>query len=593
MALAVFGADALSSIAYAPQEMLVILAAAGTSAFSYAFPISLIIVALLAIVTISYQQTIHAYPGGGGAYTVARENLGDLAAQVAGTALLTDYVLLAAVAISSGVAQIVSAFPVLFPSRVPLAVGLLLLIMLANLRGVKESGNLFALPTYFFLAMSVLTVGAGLVRYVAGGLGPLPDPPLDAIRATQPLTLFLLLRAFSNGTTALTGVECISNGVTAFKEPRTDNAARTMVWMSGLLGVLFLAVTFLLGAIHAVPSESETVISQLARAVFGGRNLLYLGTIAATTIILILATNTAFADFPRLTAAIGTDGFLPRQLAYRGSRLVFTRGILALTAVATALIIIFQASVTALVPLWAIGVFISFTLSQAGMTRHWWRTGHGQGHAGPRPAERGWRWKMVVNAVGAVCTAVVSVIFGVTKFRDGAWIVVLVIPSLVVVLSIIHRHYERLAQDLSLDEHGHPERARRHRVIVPISGVHRGTLATLDYARSLSPDVTAVHISIDPAATERVRQEWEWWGEGVRLVIIDSPYRAFLEPFLEYVEVLCQQRQPFERITIVVGQFVPRHWWHNLLHTQTAYWLRFALLSKSGIVVTEVPYQVD
>ena len=588
MALAVFGSDALSSIAYAPQEMLVILAAAGPLALGYAFPISIVIVVLLTIVTISYQQTIHAYPGGGGAYTVSRENLGDLAGLVAGTALLTDYVLLAAVAVSSGVAQIVSAFPALLPYRVSFAVGMLLLIMLANLRGVKESGNLFAWPTYFFLAMTILTVGAGFFRYATGRLGPLADPPLDALRATQPLTLFLLLRAFSNGTTALTGVECISNGVTAFKEPSTHNAARTMVLMSGLLGGLFLGVTFLLGAMGAVPSESETVISQLARSVFAGRNVLYLGTIAATTIILILATNTAFADFPRLTAAIGADGFLPRQLAYRGSRLVFTRGILALTAVATLLVIVFQASVTALVPLWAVGVFVSFTLSQAGMTRHWWRDGHGQA----RP-DRGWRWKMWVNGFGAVCTAVVSVIFAVTKFRDGAWIIVLVIPSLVAVLIVIHRHYDRLVEDLSLKQFGRPERTRRHRVVVPIAGVHRGTLVTLDYARSLSADVTAVHISIDKAATAHVREAWQLWGEGVRLVIIDSPYRAFLEPFLEYVESLIQQQQPNERITIVVGQFVPRHWWHNLLHTQTAFWLRFALLAKRGIVVTEVPYQVD
>lgn len=596
VALAVFGADALSSIAYAPQEMLVILAAAGTSAFSYAFPIAVVIVVLLTIVTISYQQTIHAYPGGGGAYTVARENLGDLAAQVAGTALLTDYVLLAAVAISSGVAQVVSAFPGLFPYRVWLAVGLLLLIMLANLRGVKESGQVFALPTYFFLGMTVLTVGAGFARYLMGGLGPLTDPPLDAIRATQPLTLFLLLRAFSNGTTALTGVECISNGVTAFKEPRTDNAARTMVWMSGLLGVLFLGVTFLLGAIGAVPAESETVISQLARMVFGGRNILYLGTIVATTIILILATNTAFADFPRLTAAISLDGFLPRQLAYRGSRLVFTRGITTLTAIAALLIVIFQASVTLLVPLWAVGVFVSFTLSQAGMTRHWWRIGHGagrgQGQTGA-PADRGWRWKMIVNAVGAGCTAVVSLIFAITKFRDGAWIIVLLIPALVVVLIIIHRYYGQLAAELSLNQLGRPARTGRQRIIVPISGIHRGTLVTLDYARTLSPDVTAVHISIDPAETEKLRQQWELWGEGVRLVIIDSPYRAFLEPFLEYIEALIRQRQQNERLTIVVGQLVPRHGWHNLLHTQTAFWLRFALLAKNGIIVTEVPYQVE
>ena len=315
--------------------------------------------------------------------------------------------------------------------------------------------------------------------------------------------------------------------------------------MSGLLGALFLAVTFLLGAIGAMPADSETVISQLARMVYGGRNILYLGTIAATTVILVLATNTAFAGFPRLSAAIGADGFLPRQLAYRGSRLVYSRGILTLTVIAALLIIVFQASVTALVPLWAVGVFISFTLSQAGMTRHWWRMGHRPAQSGQQTTDRGWYWKMVVNGFGALCTAVVTIIFAVTKFRDGAWIIVLLIPSLVMILIMIHRHYKRLAQDLSLEQLGRPQRTHRHRVIVPISGVHRGMLITLDYARSLSADVTAVHISIDPVETERVRRKWDEWGEGMRLVIIDSPYRAFLEPFLEYVEGL-EPRAPGE-----------------------------------------------
>jgi amino acid transporter len=359
--LAVFGADALSSIAYAPQETLVILAAAGAQAFGYAFPISLVITVLLAIVTISYQQTIHAYPNGGGAYTVVKENLGITPALVAGAALLTDYTLLAAVATSSGVAQIVSAFPVLFPYRVWLAVVLLALIAIANLRGVKESGNTFAAPTYFFLVMTVLTVVVSFIRYWTGALGVVINPPPIEAFHTEPLTLFLLLRAFSNGTTALTGVECISNGVTAFKEPRAHNAALTMVWMSALLGVLFIGITYLLGVIGAVPSESETVISQLARTTFGNRGVLYLGTITATTIILVLATNTAFADFPRLSAIIAEDGYMPRQLAYRGSRLVFSRGIATLTAIASLLIILFNASVTALIPLWAVGVFLSFT----------------------------------------------------------------------------------------------------------------------------------------------------------------------------------------------------------------------------------------
>jgi amino acid transporter len=588
--LAVFGADALSSIAYAPQEMLVILAAAGTQALGYAFPISLVITVLLAIVTISYQQTIYAYPSGGGAYTVVKENLGITPALVAGAALLMDYILLAAVATSSGIAQIVSAFPVLFPYRVVISVGCLTLIAIANLRGVKESGNTFAVPTYFFLAMTVLTVAVGFIRYFTGTLGVVINPPPMETLPTEPLTLFLLLRAFSNGTTALTGVECISNGVKAFKEPRAHNAAMTMVWMSTILGVLFVGVVYLLGVIGAVPSESETVISQLARTTFGNRGLLYLGTIIATTIILVLATNTAFADFPRLSAIIAEDGFMPRQLAYRGSRLVFSRGIATLTAIAAFLIVIFNASVTALVPLWAVGVFLSFTLSQVGMARHWWKAGRST--AVPASENRGWRWKLGINGLGAMTTAIVTLIFAVTKFVDGAWIIVLLLPSIVISFYAIHRHYRTIARELSLDSYGVPPPSARHRVILPVAGIHRGTVEGLEYALSLSDDVTAVHISFDHEHKEALERKWSLWGKGVRLVVIDSPYRTFLEPFLEYVDQLSAVLQPNERLTIVVPQFTPGHWWHNILHTQTAFWLRFALLNKEGIVITEVPYQL-
>jgi len=590
--LAVFGSDALSSIAYAPQEMLVILAAAGTQAFGYAFPISLIITVLLAIVTISYQQTIHAYPGGGGAYTVVKENLGIPAALVAGAALMMDYILLAAVAISSGVAQIVSAVPVLYPYRVALAVGLLILIAIANLRGVKESGNTFAAPTYFFLGMTVLTVAVGFFKYLSGSLGVVIDPPHMETLHAEPITLFLLLRAFSNGTTALTGVECISNGVKAFKEPRAHNAALTMIWMSSILGVLFIGMTFLLGKIGAVPAESETVVSQLARTVFGSRGVLYVGTIIATTIILVLATNTAFADFPRLSAIIAEDGYMPRQLAYRGSRLVFSRGIVTLAAIAAVLIIIFNASVTALVPLWAVGVFLSFTLSQLGMSRHWWRAGIHNDEKLLAQGNKGLKWKIIINGLGAISTAVVTLIFAVTKFTDGAWIIVLLLPIIVFSFFAIHRHYQSLADDLSLDNFGEPTPAIRHRVIIPVAGIHRGTLETLQYARTLSDDITAVHILLDSEERKSVEDKWLSWGGGVRLVVIDSPYRTFLEPFIGYVDELCKIAQPNERLTIVVPQFNPKHWWHNILHTQTAFWLRFALLSKKGIVITEVPYQV-
>jgi len=598
--LAVFASDALSSTAYATQEILVILAAAGTAAFGYVIPISVAIVLLLAIVTLSYEQTIHAYSSGGGAYIVARDNLGELPAQIAGSALLTDYILTVAVSVSSGVAQITSAYPRLFEYRVHIAVSLVIFVMLINLRGVKESGFTFAIPTYFFVVLMYITVGAGIFRILTGSLGTVIDPPpLETIHALQGVTAFLILHAFSSGTTALTGVEAISNGITAFKEPRSRNAGITLIWMSLILGTLFLGISYITRFIHAIPSEEETVISQLARTVFDGQVFLYLAVITATTIILVMAANTAFADFPRLSALLAGDGFLPRQLTYRGSRLVYSRGIVFLALVACLLIIVFQASVTRLIPLYAIGVFMSFTLSQAGMSRRWRKIGRLS--PGEETIERGstltyqpgWRMKMLVNGFGAVCTLVVMFVFAITKFQDGAYIVLFVTPLLVVIFSAIHRHYRNLAGRLSLDNYGAPPRIPRHRVIIPISGVHRGSLAALRYARNLSEDVTAIHVSTDTAEAERIQQKWQMWGEGVRLVILDSPYRLLAEPLLNYIEEIANQRQANEIITIVVPQFVPKRWYHNLLHTQAALWLRMALLFKPGIVITDVPYQVD
>ncbi|MBE7475010.1 MAG: permease [Anaerolineae bacterium] len=598
--LAVFASDALSSTAYATQEILFILAVAGTAAFGYAFPISIAIVVLLAIVVVSYEQTIHAYPNSASAYIVTRDNLGTLPSQTTGAALLTDYILTVAVSISSGVAQITSAYPDLYDFRVEIAVGMVALIMLINLRGVKESGVAFAIPTYFFLMMIFMTVITGLVRYLTGSLTGVVDPPhLELTEVAQPITLFLILHAFASGTTALTGVEAISDGVPAFKEPRTHNAGITLIWMASILGALFLGITFLAIQIGAIPSESETVISQLVRTAYDGRGILYLVTIASTTIILIMAANTAYADFPRLSALMAADGFLPRQLTYRGSRLVFSRGIIALGLLASLLIIIFQASVTALIPLYAIGVFLSFTLSQAGMAHRWWKIG--QLAPGQEVQERGsvlrydpgWRPKMVINGFGAVCTFIVMLIFAFTKFVHGAWIVLLLIPLLVMVLSGIHRHYQGLAKRLSLRNYQGDLRLTRHRVILLVGGVHQGTLAALRYARFLSDDITAVHVSINPDESQRIRNEWEKWGNGVRIVILESPYRLLLEPLLDYINDLDTRRQPGEIITVVVPQFVPRHWWHNLLHTQTAFMLRITLLFRPGIVITDVPYQVE
>jgi len=600
LGLAVFSSDALSSVGYATQEMLVILAVLGAAAYQFVFPLSITIVLLLAVVTLSYEQTIHAYTNGGGSYIVSRDNLGEIPAQVAGAALLTDYLLTVAVSVSSGMAQVISAVPSLYPYRVWVSVGLVLFIMIVNLRGVKESGIVFAFPTYFFIITMFLTIGAGLVRSLTGSLGQVSAPPsLGAMHLGESFSLFLLLRAFSSGTSALTGVEAISNGIPAFREPRTKNAGATLIIMACILGSMLLGISFLASSIHAVPSEAETVISQIARTTFDGRGVFYWFTIVATTVILVMAANTSFADFPRLSTIMASDGFLPRQLTYRGSRLVYSRGIIFLAVLASVLIIVFQASVTRLIPLYAIGVFLSFTLSQLGMAHRWWKIGHLK--PGEERKERGsilfsqknWRTKMAINGLGAICTAVVVVIFTATKFVDGAWLVVLIIPVLVLVFSGIHRHYRGLARKLSLENFGSNPPILRHRVIVPIGGVHRGMLLALRYAETLSDDITAVYVSLDPQEAEKIRQKWEIWGMGYRLVILDSPYRLFIEPLLEYIDEIDKRRQPNEIITVVVPEFVPRHFWNRLLHAQTASVLRRALLFHKDIVITSVPYQLD
>ena len=597
--LAVFSSDAMSSVAYGPQELMFILAAAGVGVIHLALPIIIAIIGLLAILTFSYEQTIHAYPGGGGAYIVARDNLGELPAQTAGAALLTDYILTVAVSISSGVAQLVSAFPQLYTYRVAIAVALILFIMLVNLRGVKESGFAFAIPTYFFLVMMFMTVIVGFVRYFSGNLGVVVNPPSLEMEILQPLTLFLILKAFANGTTSVTGVEAISNGIMAFKEPRSSNAGKTLVWMAGIMGTLLLSITFLSLKINAIPAEGETMISQLFRTVYESRGLLYILSISATTVILIMAANTAFADFPRLGALQAKDGFLPRQLTFRGSRLVFTSGIVALATFASLLVIVFQASVTKLIPLYAIGVFLSFTISQTGMAHRWWKSGHLKKDEEKVEAgsvlrfDKRWVMKMIINGFGAVCTFIVMIIFAVTKFHDGAWVIVILTPALIAFFYMIHHHYKQLARQLSLENHGPKHHISRNRIIMPISGVHSGTLGALNFASTLSDDITVVHISTDPEETNKVKQKWLSWGDGYRLVVLNSPYRLFLEPLLEYIDKISAIQAPNEIITIVVPQFVPKHWWTNLLHMRTAESLRKALLHRKNIVITEVPYQVE
>ena len=597
--LAVFASDALSSNAYATQEILVILAMAGTAAFGYVFPIALAIVALLWIVTISYEQIIHAYPNGGGAYIVAKDNLGENAALMAAAALLTDYILTVSVSISSGVAQIVSAYPDLFPLRVWLSVLFIFLVMLVNLRGVRESGMAFAIPNYFFIFMMLATLATAIIKYLTGSLGTVIAPPeLEIQQTLQVVTPFLILHAFSSGTAALTGIEAISNGITAFKEPRSKNAGITLLWMGVILTSMFIGISFVTRHIGALPSEQETVISQLARTVYEGRGLLYLMLISGTAVILVLAANTAFAGFPRLGALAAQDGFLPRQLTYRGSRLVYSYGIVALAILAAVLVIVFQASVSRLIPLYAIGVFLSFTLAQIGMSRRWWRVGRMDPSAAAGADglhyDRRWKLKMILNAIGGLCTGVVMVVFSVTKFHDGAWVVLLLTPLLIWVFRLVNHHYKGIAGKLSLENYGGPApHTPRHRVILPVSGIHRGSLQALRYARMLSDDVTAVHILTEPADAEKLQKKWEKWGDGVRLVMLDSPYRQFIEPLLDYISELMDQRQPNEVITVVVPQFVSTTLWEKTLHTNTASILREELLTTPGIVITDVPYIVS
>lgn len=605
--LAVFASDALSSNAYATQEIMVVLAAAGVIAFGYVFPISIAIVALLTIVAISYVQVIKTYPDGGGAYVVARDNLGEIPGLTAASALLADYILTVSVSISSGVAQIVSAYPELYAYRVWIAVAGILLLMLINLRGVRESGMAITIPSMSFVVIMFVMILIGIVKYASGTLGVVSNPPeIYAHGITNFGLPFLILHAFSSGTTALTGIEAISNGTTAFKEPRSVNASITLIWMAVILASLFLGISFLANQVGAVPSEIETVISQIGRTIFNGQDILYYAVIFGTTIILILAGNTAYAGFPRLSALMATDGFLPRQLTYRGSRLVYSRGIVLLAVLSSALVILFQASVTRLIPLYAIGVFLSFTLAQSGMALRWWKSGKLAPHSTHETQQTKtsdrvnkltydplWKLKMITNGFGAICTGAVILIFSITKFNDGAYVILILIPLLIWILWKIHNHYKKLAARLSLENFGIiPPHTIRHRVIMPISGVHQGTLSALRYARMLSDDVTAVHITIEPEDAEKVRKKWETWGEGTRLVMLDSPYRLFVEPLLKYISDIAEQRQPGETITIVVPEFVSDNKLTAALHTNTASILRDQLKLQHGIVITNVPYHV-
>lgn len=646
-ALAVFSSDALSSTAYATEEILLVLAAAvafgQATAFNYVVPISIGIAALLVIVATSYRQTIHAYPSGGGAYIVAKENLGVTPGLVAGASLLVDYVLTVSVSIAAGVAAITSMvqgtrFSALNEHRVLLCLIFIAFIAIANLRGVRESGALFATPTYAFLFCFLFMIGYGLFHYFTTG-GAAHVPFGDELKVAegykyQPVTIFLILGAFSNGCAALTGIEAISNGVPAFKKPEARNASATLVIMAALLTTMFLGTSVMAYLYGVHPHGSETVISQFGRIIFTGAFSWFYYVVQVTTaLILILAANTSFADFPRLASLLARDRFLPRQFANRGDKLVFSNGIVILAIFSSLLVAAFGGDTSRLIPLYAVGVFLSFTLSQTGMVRHWLREraetrgakrdGRGLSEDAPsngQDADAGqalpdaqlavaqvrppafvndevtdssqWKKSIAVNGLGAIATFVVLCVFVITKFLHGAWIVVVIIPILVLMFRSIHKHYLKVAKQLSTDglEQLHEI---RNTVIVPVSGIHRGVINALQYAKSISAGgVRAVYVDFDEEATHKLQEKWEQWGSGVELVVLPSPYRSLRRPLLRYIERL-RGKSGEDFVTVLLPEFIPARWWQHFLHNQSSLLLKGALLFKKCVVVVSVPYHLE
>ena len=579
VALAIFASDALSSVAYATEEILRVLVLAGSAALALTVPIGAAISLVIAIVVYSYRQTILAYPQGASDFIVAKDNLGRLPGLTAGGALLIDYTLTVAVSVSAGVAAVTSAVPALFPYRVILCVVALAGLTLGNLRGTRESGKLFAFPSYAFIGSIVLLLGAGFLSIVTGGSAARISPPALDGSVAAPLTLFLILRAFASGCTALTGVEAIADGVIAFKPPEARNARITLAWMGTILVTFFFGITVLASIYAVVPRPEETVVSQLARRIFDDSPTYYLIQ-GVTTLILILAANTSFADFPRLSFFLARDSFMPRQFAHRGDRLVFSNGIVILASVAALLIALFHGDTHALIPLYAVGVFISFTLSQFAMVRRWLTR-----------REPGWWWRTAINGLGAGTTGLVMFVIASTKFTHGAWIVVALIPILIGFFLAVNHHYRDVARQLSLEGCEQPP-PLKHTVIVLVGDLHRGVLPALQYAKSISADPYAVYIEQDPEKTRLLQEKWKRWEQGIPLIVLPSPYRSLLIPFLRFLRRL-QHKDEHHLITVVLPEFIPAKWWQHLFHNQTALLIKGALLFWRGVIVTDIPFHLE
>ena len=583
-ALPVFSSDVMSSVAYATGAMMLILVGAGQVQFQYVLGLSVVVVALLVIVTFSYRQTIRAYPNGGGSYIVAHANLGVLAGLVAAGSLLTDYVLTVSVSVSAGIQAIYSAFPDLERWRVPLIALSILLVMVINLRGLRESGTLFASPTYIFIGSMLLLILAGMVRTVVGGLPQVTDvAPLSGV-AAENMGIFLLCKAFADGCSAMTGTEAVANGVPAFQPVEWKNAQKTMIIMATLLGIMFLGTSYLAIQVGAHPSGfqagGESVLSQVGRTVFGGPGILYYVLQFSTMGILILAANTSFADFPRLSSILARDGFFPRQFALRGERLAFNSGIVALSLVSIGLCVAFNGSTDRLIGLYAIGVFTSFTLSQSGMVKHWF-------------SERGsgWRRSALINGVGGVVTAIVVVVIAISKFDQGVWMIIIIVPILVLLMLFIKHEYDQEGVGLEVQPDvvfGPPH--RRQRVVVAAQAMSRAVVQAVKVGETMGEEVQLVHVTLDPAEGERFRERVERQLPGVRVVLVESPYRALVRPFVRYLEV--SQTEDPSRLTIVLlPEHLPRHWWDRLLYNQNVHRIRAALVGRKDFVVLDTPYR--
>jgi amino acid transporter len=576
VALAIFSSNAISSVAYATEEILLVLVLAGTAAMAWSIPVSFAILFLIVVLTISYRQIMHEYPEGGGAYVVARSNLGDQPALIGAAALMIDYVLTVAVSTAAGIAALTSAVPSLFAHREALGLIAIIFIVIINLRGVRESGKFFAVPTYFGIGVLVLMVGIGMIQTSFGQAVSLsPDHQM----AVEDLTLFLILRSVAAGCTAVTGMEVISNGVKAFRRPESQNAATTMLHMSLILAVLFMGITFLAYHFGIQPKTDETVVSQLARLSFG-TGALYYGVQFGTMSLLVLAANSAFAAFPQLASILARDGYMPRQMATFGDRLVFSNGIIILGIIACFLLVLFHGDTHALIPLYAVGVFISFTLSQAGMVRRWLTK------KGPH-----WQTKLMVNGVGAVTTGGGIIIISSTKFTHGAWIVFLLIVILVFMFRSIRSHYKAVAEQVALTRDHRPPLPRRSIVVIPINGVNQAVIRAVDYARSRPGEIRAVMVDMDAESTARIQIQWAQWGCGVNLFVIPSPYRSVLGSLLEYIEAILE-KEPDIWVTVVIPEILPAHWWQGILHNQRALLLKTALLFKDRVILTDVPFHM-